>query len=691
MGRLKLLMAIHLHQPVGNFPEVFHKAVTRCYRPFVEEFASQEGLRFSLHISGPLLEYILDNHPGLMDTLAALVKEERLEMMGGGFYEPLLATIPTKDVLGQARLMDEFLREHFRASARGFWLTERVWAPSLPARLEGTGYRYTVVDDTHFLYAGFGQEELLDYYMTESLGQPLAIFPGLKKLRYLIPFRPMDEIIEFFRSLRPDEGFVGVTYGDDGEKFGLWPGTFEWVHKKGWLRRFLATLRENEDWLVTSTFTEFLDSQPPRGRAYFPTSSYEEMLSWALPARAAARYDELAEKFDNDESLKPYRTFIRGGLWENFLVKYPESNLMHKRMLLASDKVGHGPEGLTALYRSQCNCAYWHGLFGGLYLNHLRAAIWANIIDAEQAAGRGRDGPFAEVLDVDLDGRDEIFMGNDELWITVAPHLRGSAMELSLVAARFNAANVLARREEGYHRKLREAAAEEPDEGDDEGFRSIHDMVKAKESHLERLLIYDREPRYLFMDRLFADIPPAQGLLESDYSELTPYFSYNIVERGVAARGREARAELSFDAQGIKVSKRYLVARGGLEVSYRISCEGDEPFVFGVEHNLNLLASRDPEKYYRLPGEKEGRSLSLLAEYDRTAGFSLVNRRDGFTIRLDSSLAARLVHFPIETVSSSEEGFERNYQGSCFVLLYRIEPGRGPITLTQRLTVEMHG
>ena len=33
-----------------------------------------------------------------------------------------------------------------------------------------------------------------------------------------------------------------------------------------------------------------------------------------------------------------------------------------------------------ALYRGQCNCPYWHGAFGGIYLPHLRHAIYNQLI-----------------------------------------------------------------------------------------------------------------------------------------------------------------------------------------------------------------------------------------------------------------------------------------------------------------------
>ena len=82
--------------------------------------------------------------------------------------------------------------------------------------------------------------------------------------------------------------------------------------------------------------------------------------------------------------------FVRGGFWRNFMIKYPEINVMHKKMLRVSEKLSNAKNtdrldlANDALWAGQCNCPYWHGVFGGLYLAHLRHAIFSNLIMAEK-------------------------------------------------------------------------------------------------------------------------------------------------------------------------------------------------------------------------------------------------------------------------------------------------------------------
>ena len=47
---------------------------------------------------------------------------------------------------------------------------------------------------------------------------------------------------------------------DDGEKFGMWPGTNKHVYENGWLDKFLNAIEENSDIVETTTFSEVLET-----------------------------------------------------------------------------------------------------------------------------------------------------------------------------------------------------------------------------------------------------------------------------------------------------------------------------------------------------------------------------------------------------------------------------------------------
>ena len=124
---------------------------------------------------------------------------------------------------------------------------------------------------------------------------------------------------------------------DDGEKFGGWPGTREWVYEKGWLDQFLTAIGQvvERGEVRLTTLSEAVARVPSAGLAYLPTASYREMEGWALPPAAARRLSAL-ERDLGERALGPAGSLIRGSHWRNFLARYSESNRMHKKMLALS-------------------------------------------------------------------------------------------------------------------------------------------------------------------------------------------------------------------------------------------------------------------------------------------------------------------------------------------------------------------
>ena len=150
MKTINLLFAVHNHQPVGNFDRVFREGWEKCYAPFLEALERHPQFRISLHYSGSLLEWLEAHQPDFLTRLRALTSRGQVELISGGFYEPLLPFIPEKDAIGQVRLLNQYLQNKIGCHPRGFWLAERVWSTTLPKTLSATDLKYTLVDDSHF-------------------------------------------------------------------------------------------------------------------------------------------------------------------------------------------------------------------------------------------------------------------------------------------------------------------------------------------------------------------------------------------------------------------------------------------------------------------------------------------------------------------------------------------------------------
>jgi len=682
---LYLLLGIHNHQPVGNFDHILSLAFKQCYWPLLELLHRHPDIKMALHHSGPLLDWALEKEPNYIPTLVEMVKRGQVEIMGGGYYEPILPILKPSDALGQIRMMQEFWQKHAHYTPKGMWLAERVWEPSLAALLSDAQMAYTILDDEHFRHAGITDPTLLNYYLTERAGKTVAIFPSDQRLRYMIPFKPVEDVIAHLISLSEAAPGVGITYGDDGEKFGVWPGTFEWVIQKGWLDRFFTALTEKKDRIVTTTFSDFMGKKTPSKTIYLPTASYQEMLEWAMPADAIFRYEQAKKILRETGVWELAAPFLRGGFFDNFLSKYPESNWMHKKMLFVSDRIDEVeakgtklPEARKSLYRSQCNCAYWHGLFGGLYLSHLRHAIHTNLLKAESIVDHKIHGDHSyidlKIADIDHDAIDDVLFTTPDLQAMVSLKTGGSICELSYRPAFFNLQNTLARRYEAYHRPSEEHNKNQKGNN----VPSIHEIGKDIRE-VGQFLVYDRHPRYSCLDHLLPESVNWQNLMINRHEELSDLASkcYRVTRH--EKDEKSAMVSLECDAviapgKTLKVTKEYRIKNTRtLIVNYTLQKTKNAmpPFFFATEMNFTLLAGHDASRYYQWGTVSKGKVMMDARDtIEEGNELSLVDEAFGFRVRMTVEPRARLMFWPIETISQSEKGFDRLYQGSniwiCF-------------------------
>ena len=663
--RLLFCFGVHNHQPIGNFDSVVAEATERAYRPFFELLRRRPEVRLSVHCTGNLFVWLREQAGKTFDLLGEAVAAGQVELLTGGFYEPILAILPDADKHGQIQRLTEYLAREFGVRARGMWLAERVWEPHLPKALREAGVEYVLVDDSHFALAGRDPETLGGYYVTEEQGHTLAVFPISQRLRYVIPFAEVDKTLAYLDARRA--GVTALTVVDDGEKFGAWPGTYDHVYRDGWLERFFDRLAATP-WVRMTTFADVVDSVPASGRVYLPTASYREMGEWALPSAAAAALERARQELGGSGELA---SLLRGGFWRGFLVKYPEVADMYWKMLRLSAALTEaqrqrpGDATLAAaresLWRGQANDAYWHGVFGGCYLPHLRRAVKSALLEAE----RGLDTilgvtPDGRSLDADGDGVEEVLVRTRELAVTVAPARGGSVTELAYLPRALDLADVLTRREEAYHAQL---AARLEDHAD--GARTIHDRPVHKEAGLATRLAYDGFRRASLLDGLFAPGDALDAMAPWSGAQLvlaTARMSHAVERTPDGAEVRLTSAALP------SLLKRVVVDGATVRADYHLAATTAARWV--VQWNLTLTGGEAPGRYLTLPDRP---SLASTGRVDGLDTVSLVDEWFGVRARLAWSAGATLAWGPVETVSVSEAGFERIYQGLALLLTWPLE------------------
>jgi alpha-amylase len=630
---------------VGNFDHVFAEAFDKSYAPFFDVLERHPRVPMSFHFSGSLLDWIESHRPAFIAKVRKLVERGQIEILGGAYYEPIYGMIPKRDLVGQIQMMREKIRGHFGVDPEGGWLTERVWDPDLVKPLEHAGIRYTVLDDSHFEKMGM-KLPVTGYYRTTDGGKSVDVFASIKELRYLIPFRPAEDTIAFVRQTKagPEDVFV---FADDCEKFGMWPGTHHWVFKEKWLDNFFTGLEAATD-IGLYTLGSFRRQFKAKRTLRIAHSSYNEMMQWS------------------------------GGCFYNFFDRYEESRYMRERVWAVSEALDRLPSGngsaegvrkaRQALYKAQCNCGYWHGVFGGLYLHHLRSSVFENLIRAdgmmaEAASHASLAAKGSQVQIVKLESGDRtVFRQKNTISFFNAQY--GAALEeLDFVPKNANILCTLQRRKEFYHdsvlKKTPSTAA-----------TAIHAMLGVKDKNLEKSLFYDPVRRLSFMDHFFERNISAVEFERSSYAEAgdfvgKPYKTHvgrgehksAAFERTADLRLGRARTSLSL----VKTAEPK--GDSGLSVRYEMKNRGRRAaaFTLGVEFNFSI-------------GEKEV-GKGLKREGVRRWTFNDSWRK--IAIELSSPYDCSLLATPVDTVSESECGLERTYQ-QLGVLLQRrfsLEPG----------------
>ncbi|MBM4166085.1 MAG: DUF1926 domain-containing protein [Ignavibacteria bacterium] len=718
---MQFIIALHNHQPVGNFGEVFEEAYAKSYHPFLTTLEKFPNVKVSLHYSGILLEWIRQYRKEFFPLLKKMIEREQVEMLGGGFYEPILCSIPKRDQVSQIKKLSAYLNNHFGVTTKGIWLTERVWEQSLVSSIVEAGIEFTMLDDTHFFYAGLEEKNMRGFFLTEDEGNVLKIFPMSMQMRYAIPFHTIEklenelreienEVVSSEKSVVSSQLSVDKTtnhkpqttnhklsnsqpatrnsqlllYGDDGEKFGVWPKTYEHVFEKKWLEQFFEMLEENSSWLQTKNFSETVNEITPLGTIYLPTASYSEMLHWALPTQAFEEYEDFEKQLEKKKLFEKNKRFVRGGYWKNFSFKYSEVNWLHKRMLNVSKQISLQTNRNDAiqkaeehLHSAQCNDVYWHGVFGGLYLPWLRRPIFQNLIAAEKIISNNEN-KISEI-DLDIDGEKEICVSTPSLNLFLKPSLGGEIAEIDFKPIAHNLSDVVTRRREGYHRKVFIAKKEIENE-----VATIHDSVKTKEEGIEQYLVEDKFRRISLLDHFFDAKISLENIRQQNWKTISNFaeeqYSSSIQET-------ENQFQISLQRNGnivqrkkeipVRLQKNISVLKSNAELEIVYSIVSEEKFsniYFGSEWNLTLSAGDADDRYFLINNSKP-KNFHLRSEgiSENVSSLKMIDEWLNIEVEFVFDEATTLWRFPVETVSLSEDGFERVYQGSCLLPLWNLK------------------
>jgi hypothetical protein len=654
MKSVRLIFGTYNQQPEGNFPELFERAYQNAYRPFLSLLYEHPRVPVVLYYCGSLLEFLEEKHPEFLMLLREMVERKQVELLGGGFYSPILSLIPDADKLGQIEKLSTYIRGKFGVRPRGGWLAEQVWEPAMARILRTSGLEYTFLDDRHFHIAGIDADSCLGPYVTEDQGKTLNLLPIRGELADRLPFLPVAELVQSLRLLAAEADRRVVVLLVEGERLGDRPGTQQICYREKWLASFLELIEANREWLHAVLPRTDEHCLRPKGRVYLPCLACPDVMRSALDGDRQKAFAEAAKRLRRPES----ESYLVGGFFRQFLTRFPEVNLLYSRLLythllvnqMRGDK-SRKKAALEELWRGQQGAVYWHGMGpgGGIFDPRLRQASYRAFIEADKITRGGQSFlPSLQAMDFDMDGSPE-YLYRGKTLNTLVHQQGGSLISLEFLPAPWNYLATIARWAQPYHRY----------------------KVEGCDSYM----------RQCFLDHFFGSETKIEAFDRMGHTEVGDFLNqpFSLVnlhrEHKELELERLGRLRIRRKDHPFKVGKRYRFRDGTVELAVELANDSAArlEFWYGLELNLALPSKDGKEvRILSVRGNQRKELGSERAEADKLEGLAVRDLCNAVAITLAAEPVFSLWSLPVETVSYPPQGRTRHYQASCFVLCWKL-------------------
>ncbi|MCL2608784.1 MAG: DUF1926 domain-containing protein, partial [Treponema sp.] len=361
----------------------------RVYRdqllPFLSALYKFPRIRVAFHCSGVLLSWLERTHFEIFILLRDLVSEDRVQMLSGGFYEPLLPIIAPHDRTGQIELLTTYLSEQFEKRPNGCWVSEYVWEQALVSSLYAAGMDHTFLDSGQFALAGIPEEKPC---ICEDQGRLITVFPVSREIQEALAQRKAAGLFErLWNEGKAEAGTVICVFPEQVERAEGESPDYAWNH-------FFDELCLCEPFLETVNPTRVISHLKGKlERAYIPASAGREEFS---PRK--------------------------------FILENPEARMLYSKTVFAGILVGQikGDKSRKAtafeqMWKAQSGVLFRRSGKNGSGNAALRAASYSAIADCLCMARETRAAfsPSLMPYDLDMDGRTEWFFREERLdcWV----------------------------------------------------------------------------------------------------------------------------------------------------------------------------------------------------------------------------------------------------------------------------------
>ncbi len=656
MSRVKLIFGTCNTVPSGESEYLFEDAYQKAFKPFLTAIYNHPEMKSTLFYAGPLLEWLEKGHPEFHTVLSELMSKKSIEILGGGYWEPMLPLVPAPDRVGQIEVMTTYLRKKFGKRSRGSWITGQVWEAHLASSLKASGMDYVFLTERAFpAVPGFRPESPV---IAEDQGKTIVIFPVMESLADRFLKVPPEHILDSLRTLEPSEDReVVVSLILNGQSLGG-DGTHSVCYGEKWLERFFEAVHNSRDWLECVHPGQYIrNAHFSREKMYIPGPTYDSLMRWSRldhqinSTQLTAGNARIGETKIAAESANRPKPFYR-----EFLAKYRESSLLYAKMMhievltnqLRGDKY-RKKNAKEELWRGQEHYAYWHGPTGGIYNSRLRHAAYSALIEAEKATReRGIFKAALSSVDFDMDG-DKEFLYNGLSFNAYVHTIGGALFELDYLPVSRNYLATFSRYPEDYH----------PPATREQG--------------------YDTYPRHAFLDHILDPEDGPESFERSSYRQRSAFPGKRYTPRDVVRDqpkvSLSCRGPVNGGGDVLEIHKTYKFRRNTLEVDYILTNLTPRTLSFPWGTEINLALSDDPDlRSVYLNADEPG--LIEAPERGRDTdveSWTILDGERDVMMSFQISEPGELWRFPVFADYRVGRDLRRNYQSSFFMPRWHVE------------------
>ncbi|GMO31784.1 MAG: DUF1926 domain-containing protein [Termitinemataceae bacterium] len=354
---IEIILGLHFHLPHGTKAEDYEYLYEHRIKVFISALYRYSNIPVVIHISGNLYNYIEREHPELFMVINDMIKIKQVELLSGGFFEPMMPLLQPAERVSQIEMLTTYIRRNFGKRSYGCWLPDIAWDQNMVSTLNSCNIAWTFLDAARFSEVGVKHFE---HCITEDKGKLVTVFPHAKTIRNAFETKPPKDCLEEILAKCTNHKNI----------FAIFPRTIYSEDVNG-----NPTLED---------MYKFLDS----------LTEYSEKIEWTLPSKVVKNNKAVRKVFFNQKNVK------------QFLLEYPAANNLYAKMIwgrsvadaVRGDKIRKSRSQYkvcrAAVYNLFCEKNNYEETLYGVdgtesnCLEHpeLRAAAFSSILDAERIA-----------------------------------------------------------------------------------------------------------------------------------------------------------------------------------------------------------------------------------------------------------------------------------------------------------------